>query len=788
MYLPLLITSYVAGLLLAPFFPGLAALPPFIMVCTIFWLVLHRRCSVIFRMLPLLFLGFGACLYHLYLQPPQSCRNISVFADGETVIVQGKVLNAMSGEESGCRIDLDTTQVFIDSIVHPCIGRLRLFVEEGNALPNPGDQIRFASKLRRPQMFGTPGEFNYPRYLAGQNIFATAFVGSTNDLVRFASPKRGYSLASIARFRQRVGQHIDQSVSPDLAPLVRALVIGDKQRITDEQTSFMAHAGISHLFAISGLHVGLVAVLLFWLARLIYRRSERLLLFQPPGRCLPLVILPLLWLYLQVSGNSLSAQRAFLMAFIAALLLSWSRRIPPLRILLAVAVILLLWKPLSFFEPSFQLSFAGVLGILTFLPRWQKQLKRTPKFLKWPVGVAAASLAATITTLPLVLLYFHLWSPAGLLTNLLAVPLIGMGAVPIGLAGMLVGIIWPAAGAKLFQFTAWITDTAWQMVRLVVSLPGLEGRTAYLSPTILTAIFFIVLALLLPSQRRLRLARLLLLACVVLLLALPSPRPDTLTVTALSVGQGDSLLLSLPDGRHYLVDGGGSYRNTFDTGARLVGPALGRLGVRSLEAVILSHDHPDHRQGLIHILEHFPVKTFWCGEKVEKLPLDLRRVLKERQIPVKTFNAGWTVAEKPTEDVNLEIFVPNQPEAQLNDRSLVLYARYRQDGVLLTGDLEKPGVEELLSAPPGLPVTLLKLPHHGSRYSDPCQLVDRFLPQAVFASQGSHNPYGLPHAEVVEALRDRSVPFYRTDEDKTLKFVSHGKGWQLGRWRDGLFR
>jgi competence protein ComEC len=786
LHLPLLLASYAAGLAIASFCPPWPLLPPLLLAVGLL-LIGFRRLSLIF-LLPPFFCALGFAQYHLHLHPKQPAGHITGFAGETPVTVQGTVQNVRSRPPSGYTVDLEAGQVFSGSASRHCCGRVRIFVAREPPDLLPGEQIRFSAKLRKPRKFGTPGEFDYPRHLAGENFFATAFVEQGSAIVRMASFSRPSFPTAVARWRLKVGRQIDRAVAPDLAPLVRALVIGDKQNLSREQTDLMARAGISHLFAISGLHLGLAALILYGVGRCLYRRSERLLLFQPPGRFLPLLIAPLLWLYLQLTGNSLSARRAFFMALAAALLLLCARRTPPLRILLTAAFLMLCLTPLTLFEPSFQLSFAGVSGILILVPRWQKPLRRLPRPLYWAAGGATATLAATVTTLPLVLLHFHLWAPAGLLTNLPAVPLIAFGAVPAGLAGMLVTAIWPAAGAALFRTAAWFTGAAWQIAECVEKVPLLAGKTVYLSPAGLGALFCAVLALLLPAGRRWRIVRLGLLAAGFLPLFFCLPAQRALSVTALSVGQGDSILLSRPHGRHYLIDGGGFYHGTFDTGARLVGPALGRLGVRSLEAVILSHDHPDHRNGLIHVLDVFPVKSFWCAGDPRDLHPELRQVLRRRKIPVKIFGSGWTFLESADAPETLAVFFSGREGYECNDRSLVLYARYRHDGVLLTGDLEKAGVETLLAERFELPVTLLKLPHHGSRYSEPWRLADRFHPRAVFASLGWNNRYGLPHAEVVQSLEDRGLQLYRTDLDRTLRFASDGDGWRLQRWRDGLFR
>ncbi|MEZ4598711.1 MAG: DNA internalization-related competence protein ComEC/Rec2 [Syntrophotaleaceae bacterium] len=785
--LPVLFCCFTLGLLLAPFFSPWPLLPPLLLFLGLFWLTILSRTASGFWFLPLLFLLFGTALYHLHLQPPRSPRHISVFADSGIITLQGTVFNTQPREGQGCFLDVDVKTVFRNGSAGPSEGRMRLFIEEALLPPAPGDRIRFSAKLKRPRPFGTPGEFNYPRYLAARGIFITAFLENTKDLVRFSSEKGPGLRSRIARFRQETGRRIDRTVNPETAPLVRALVIGDGGSISGEQRELLARAGISHLFAISGLHLGLVALLLFSLFRFLYGFSEKLLLFQPPGRFLPLALLPLLWLYLQLAGNPLSARRAFLMAALAALLLTLARRTPPLRILLAVAFAMLCWSPLSLFEASFQLSFAGLGGILIFLPRWQKYLQQLPRLLLWPAGTAAATLAATITTLPLVLLHFHLLAPAGLLTNLVCVPLIGFGAVPAGLAGLAVGPLLPEAGAVLFKVCEWMTALAWNLCRHSIDVPILSGQVVYPAPWMLGILSCIVIALILPFEPRFRPARVLLLGTMAVLFVIPFSAGGEMTLTALSVGQGDSLLLTRPDGSHYLIDGGGFSRGTFDTGARLVGPALGRLGIRSLDAVILTHDHPDHRRGLVHILEHFPVKSFWCAEQPERLDPELLTPLQERNIPVKTFPPGWTFPEETKETATLGVFVPDQPPDRLNDRSLVLYARHGEDGVLLTGDLEKAGVEELLRKTPDLPISLLKLPHHGSRHSLPWLLTERFEPRLVFASQGYGNPYGLPHPEVVAALQRQNLTLLRTDCDGTLRFHSRGSGWRCKRWCNGLF-
>lgn len=227
----------------------------------------------------------------------------------------------------------------------------------------------------------------------------------------------------------------------------------------------------------------------------------------------------------------------------------------------------------------------------------------------------------------------------------------------------------------------------------------------------------------------------------------------------LSVGQGEGMILPLPDGRDdLLIDGGGLYSSTFDTGERLVAPALARLGIDHLTAVVLSHPHPDRYRGLSHILQHFPVDELWCSVPETDLPEEIGSLLKQRQIPQVCFPANWrTLTDKPK--LLFAAFVPESRNLTVYDQSLVLYAGDRQHGALLTGDIETEGVRQLLNNKPPGPVDLLKIPHHSSRYATPETLIPTLQPQVAFVSLGKGNPFGFPHFQVRSILAAHEYPF-----------------------------
>lgn len=256
------------------------------------------------------------------------------------------------------------------------------------------------------------------------------------------------------------------------------------------------------------------------------------------------------------------------------------------------------------------------------------------------------------------------------------------------------------------------------------------------------------------------------------------PQAADFQVVALSVGQGDATLITLPGRRHYLIDGGGLPGSSMDPGERLVAPALGRMGINRLQGVILSHNHPDHSLGLVYILERFPVAAFYLAGETTALPPSLQKALQENAIPIHHLPEGWTTLPESGGQV-LKLFVPDQSAADLNERSVVVFTGPQTQGVLLPADLGESGVQQLLTA--GLPgrVTLLKMPHHGSRHASPELFLDRLTPSLAFVSSGFRNPYGFPHQQTVTACNARHVELFRTDQAGMLTFHLRQEHWQV---------
>lgn len=532
------------------------------------------------------------------------------------------------------------------------------------------------------------------------------------------------------------------------AGLLRALATGRTDALPEEERQLLRRTGTTHLLSVSGLHIALVAssaagLCALLLSPLAFARAPRLARALTGGAALAAAAA-----YAGLVGWPVPATRAVWMvgAAVAARALGRSQDAWSALGLAACAVVLL--DPAQVAEASALLSFGAVAGILWVGPRVTRWL---PPDAPWAaralVGALATTLGATAGTLPVTAWIFQELPPLAPLANLLAVPLVGGIATPAALLAF--GAPEPLAGLAL-RVGDWSARLALALIGPLAVEP-LHPAVGPLGAALLAAA--------LPLRRHAALAGLLLL----LGLGLRERPRGGLSVTWLSVGQGDAAALRWPDGRVWLVDGGPP--------SNAVLGWLRRQGITRLEAVILSHPDMDHLGGLGPVLSGVEVGGLWVPRPAREDEPAYAAFLAEaraRGVPL-----------RGAEDALPGALLLSPPGASDNDRGLVLLVSHRGTSVLFPGDAEAEA-ERWLAGRLG-PVDVVKVPHHGSRSSSTAVFVEATRPALAVVSVGAGNAFGHPDAGVLQ----RWARALRTDLDGTVELWTDGRERRLRAWRPG---
>ncbi len=556
------------------------------------------------------------------------------------------------------------------------------------------------------------------------------------------------------------------------APVVEAMLLARRGALDFDTRQRYVQAGLAHVLAISGLHVGVVAGVLLVLAG--------------AARCGPaaagLIAAGGTLAYVGFLGAPPAAARAAVQILLLLLARLLQRPSDPLALLAAAALVLAAFEPSFVADAGYQLSFCGALGlVLLRRPVLERLPARLPPWLREGL---AAGVAATAATAPVAALRFGQAAPVGLPASLAAVPIVAV-AVPGAALALAVGSVNAAAGRILAGGVAPAFALLDGVATAAAAVPGGHGTVsgaeavAWLAAT--GAAGWVLLSAGRWGRVRTAVAAGVAVACVAAGPALLElPRRHALDVYAIDVGQGDALAVRTPHGRWISIDTG-PRTPTFDAGARRVVPFLRRLGAKRIDLLVLTHPDADHVGGAASVLREMPVGAVLDpGLAVGKRPL--LQTLEGARVRGVRWYRGAAGEVLRVDGVRIEVLAPTGPvpagAPDANDYSLIFRLVYGRFAVLFDGDA--PAAVEEEAARGGSPVVgaeVLKVGHHGSRTSSAEGFLDAVGPRVALVSVGRRNRYGHPSPEVIERLLAHGIRVYRTDRQGTIRV----RGWPDGR-------
>jgi competence protein ComEC len=756
------------------------------------------------------------------------------------VVKEGNLRERIAGDAQQ-KLDLETEKISIGDQSFPVHSGIRVSfyghevrndevrnesevrVDASMPLFHYGERLRFPGKLNLPHNFRNPGAFDYREYLAENGIVA---IGSAKaDTVELLP---GFAGSRVELWRTRLRRSLIERIqllwAPDKAVLLDALLIGENSFLGRDTLTEFQRTGTYHVLVISGLKVAILALVIFWLLRRIRVSNVFAGIFT--------VLITVGYAF--VTGVGAPVWRATLMLalYLSAKTLYRQRSI--LNTIGAAALALLLVDPTALLGASFQLSFLCVLviaGIGTpILQRTTQPLSlalrsldstsydsalaprlaqvrldlrmvagRMQRFVGKRFPLIALSGAARLLligceflvistvlqagfALPMAY-YFHRAALVSLPANILAVPL-----TEIVMIAAIAALTASYASLTLAKIPVMVAGAALQaMIGSVRWLGALRIADARVPTPQLTVILLsagaVVLAMALSRCRWWFAATgltALALSAFWICAVPPNPllRPGVLELTAIDVGQGDSILLVSPQGRTLLVDGGGIpfwMHSELDIGEDVVSPYLWSRGFHQLDVVALTHAHADHLAGLTVVLANFHPHELWLG--VNSPSPELQRLVSEAKvlgIPVVLHKAGDSLE---IGGAKIAVLAPPRDQevraSRPNDESLVIKISYGETSALLEGDAEKKTEKQVAEENPQ--ADLLKVAHHGSATSTIPELLAAVHPRFAVISVGARNVYGHPRQEVLERLAEAHVQTYRTDLDGAVTFYLDGK-------------
>lgn len=744
---------------------------------------------------------------------------------GIPVYVEGTVVEEPRFDEGSVVYRVNAEVVETGEGRFPVGGGLLVRVYHGDEAPGYwyGERLRLRGEIVEPKGRRNPGGFDYRLYLKTQGLEALMYL-QPHQVDSVGDGEVGWLASTAFSLRSRMVEGIETNLPSPHAELLTAILFGQRHRLPENIQENFTRAGAGHLMAVSGLHVGLVAGLIFFLLKPFGRNS------------IPVTILAvlLLFFYAYITGMRPPALRAAIMFSLGMAAFIWEREKDFPNALALAALTTLIYNPLLLFSVGFQLSYAATLSIFYLSPLFDRYLfGRLPFYLRRLISIIVA---AQLSVLPLTAYYFHQVALLGILFNILIIPVMAL-LLGLGLLGSLVHLLSPFLASIFFmavypllvylEAVTGLSRISWvyhsvvpPRITLLVLYYAIFGalavyfyRAGSLKDSLSSTFFkfreyaasFIGKMFHSPGIPYLRnKVKVVLVVSMIILIVFWSGafrKPATLAVTFIDVGQGLAVFMETSCGLKIMYDGGGTpeYRGEVgQVGDKVLIPFLHYRGVKELDLVIISHPHEDHFGGFIPLFDRFKVKNLMispveggslhydlllqkaesAGTLIEKVQEGDSFILMPEHSQVRR-NLRRLLPHAPGGRIYMKVLSPpanlyRGTGSDLNNNSLVVRVLFGQVGFLFTGDIEEAAVRGLLDSRKDLRSLVLQVPHHGG-YLPPLEpFLEAVSPEVAVIPVGI-NPFGHPHAQTISTLESSRLKLFRNDHHGAVILKTDGR-------------
>jgi competence protein ComEC len=754
-----------------------------ILMSALFWLLLLAIChyrlrkigeltqgiSYLVWLLPvLLFLGFLVTKDHL--RPSQLYQ---AFEQEVSCELNGRI-NMIVPKQQGQALYVSDNLISLTEGDSYSCENVIVYTSE-DVIYQVGNRITVQGTLHKFKKATNPGQFNEEQYYKIENIDFKLFA---EDII-VTDPSASVYHSFLGRLKDRLIGVYHDTLKDREAGTIIAMLLGEKYLLEDEVRQLYQENGISHILAISGLHVSLIGMSVFWSLR--------------KGK-LPIIIVTLITIlfiysYGILTNFSVATNRSVVMMVILLCATLLGKTYDLLSATALSALIILFQNPLQIMSTGFQLSFLAILGIAVLLPILKKLFPWNNVYM----DSLLMSFSSVVTTTPIVLYYFFQFPLYSILTNLIILPFITVLTITSFLAGFL-GMLSRRLGIFMIGGANYILQLYDLVCVSITCLPFHIINTGR-PKLILVLSSYLLILLFVALSRSYQKKALILILFAALLILFPFTSDRNLQITLLDVGQGDAIVVRNGEGTCILIDGGSS--SVSRVGAYRIVPFLKSEGIQKLDYAILTHMDQDHINGLTEVIEQelFPVGCLILPKlrnKDEEYQ-QLEELAFEKNLKVEYISVGDSIREGKLSLLCLSPALEDSPTTS-NAGSVVLSLSYGQFDMLLTGDLEGEGEELLLrrlkekeyqkrwGIDPAVDYDVLKVAHHGSKNSSGRELLTLIQAEYALISCGKSNRYGHPHSEVIERLEELGIAFFITHEIGALKIETDGSNIHLSKY------